>query len=99
MGIEEKCKNLIERWIKWYNQQWNCIRCPANARFDFHLTWNRDINSNPDLWVCEITECGAALSLFNIQWRNVCIINSLFSSQQCPIEGKEPTCPCQTPFK
>jgi len=78
---EAEARTLADRWLAWYQVEWTSRRCPANARFDFHVCW--DGVNNPELWTCEVTECGAWLCGFNLERRNVAVINSMFSDKKC----------------
>ncbi|CAD7975506.1 unnamed protein product [Amoebophrya sp. A25] len=77
--MENEAKRLTMLWLKeWYHPQWSEALCPANGRFDFHLSWNRENDgSKPELWVCEITECGASLCGLPIELRNSALSRSL----------------------
>jgi len=86
---EAEARNLADRWLTWYRCEWNSKRCPANARFDFHVCW--DGVANPEVWTCEVTECGAWLCGINIERRNVAMINSMFTDKKCA----EKVCVCK----
>jgi len=81
---EDQAKRLTDLWLLWYKTEWTAPRCPANGRFDFHICWDR-IN-DPELWTCEVTECGASLCGLNIAARNISITNSIFGDKKCNVE-------------
>lgn len=81
---EDQAKKLTDLWMLWYKTEWTAPRCPANGRFDFHLCWN-GVN-DPELWTCEVTECGASLCGLNIDARNISIVNSIFGDKRCDLE-------------
>ncbi|CAD7950554.1 unnamed protein product [Amoebophrya sp. A120] len=77
--MEEQAKELTRKWLTWYHSEWPELNCPSNGRFDYHVVWNKETMKEPELWVCEITECGASLCGLPIQARNTAIVNSCLS--------------------
>eukprot|EP00925_Amoebophrya_sp_RCC4383_P023570 GSA25T00020607001.1 len=94
--MEDEAKRLTEKWLAWYESEWGEYLCPANARFDFHVR-QRDKGKNDkqikpqfELWICEITECGASLVGLPIEARNTAIVNSLLATSSCSSEQISP---------
>jgi len=81
---ETEARRLVDVWLLWYKTEWTAPRCPANGRFDFHLCW--DGTSDPELWTCEVTECGASLCGLNLETRSTAIVNSMFGDRKCDVE-------------
>eukprot|EP00397_Hematodinium_sp_SG-2012_P016465 GEMP01016798.1.p1 GENE.GEMP01016798.1~~GEMP01016798.1.p1 ORF type:complete len:370 (+),score=100.25 GEMP01016798.1:537-1646(+) len=89
---EKEARRLVDCWMSWYKTEWNARRCPANARFDFHVSWDKV--QMPELWTCEVTECGASLCGLNIDARNIALTNCFFADRMCAEEG----CICLEPI-
>jgi len=88
---EKQARELVDLWLLWYKTEWSCRRCPANARFDFHVSWDEE--TLPQIWTCEVTECGASLCDLNVITRHRALINSFFTDTRC--EGTEVECICR----
>ena len=81
---EEQAKLLTERWLAWYRSEWGVQGCPNNGRFDFLVSWDPEGKeggpTDPVLWTCEMTECGASLCGLPIEARNTAIANSCLTT-------------------
>lgn len=79
-ACEEQARDLTEKWLAWYQTQWNSPGCPAKSRFDYHVCW--EPNKDPFLWTCEMSECGVSLCGLPIEARNTCLAHSCLTTKE-----------------
>lgn len=72
LSVEKDVDALVERWLAWFAVE--CAEPPAATRIDF-LVAIREEGQTPEVWTCEVGECGAALCGLEVDARNAAALN------------------------
>eukprot|EP00811_Abedinium_folium_P035072 NODE_7899_length_1541_cov_2.890382.p2 GENE.NODE_7899_length_1541_cov_2.890382~~NODE_7899_length_1541_cov_2.890382.p2 ORF type:complete len:298 (+),score=92.87 NODE_7899_length_1541_cov_2.890382:442-1335(+) len=69
--VEADAARLAERWLLWFTAE--CADPPASTRLDFLVSHRA--GSAPEVWTCEVGECGASLCSVECDARNAAVLN------------------------
>lgn len=74
-NAEIEADRVVDMWLqKWYRSE--SPELPQVTRVDFLVSWNAAMKSRPEVWTCEVGECGASLCGIDEDGRNLAALNT-----------------------